>query len=64
MRKFSQCMRENGYPNFPDPQPEGGIRIGSDDGVDIDPNSQKWNDAQAKCEKFMPVPNGGKKGGS
>jgi hypothetical protein len=62
MRKFSQCMRENGYPNFPDPQPEGGIRIDSEDGVDMDPESQKWKDAHAKCDEFMPARDGGRKG--
>ncbi|WP_203925654.1 hypothetical protein [Virgisporangium ochraceum] len=55
MRKFSQCMRENGYPDFPDPQPEGGIRIEGDQNGDMDPESQKWKDAHAKCEQYMPT---------
>ncbi|GAA0928364.1 hypothetical protein [Virgisporangium aurantiacum] len=54
MRKFSQCMRENGYPDFPDPQPDGGIRIEGDQNSDMDPDSQKWKDAHKKCEEFMP----------
>ena len=64
MRKFSQCMRENGYPDFPDPEPEGGIRIDSESGVDMDPESQKWKDAHAKCEQFMPTRDGGEKKGT
>lgn len=24
---YAQCMRENGYPEFPDPGPDGGLRI-------------------------------------
>jgi hypothetical protein len=55
MRKFSQCMRENGYPDFPDPQPEGGIRIEGGQDSDMDPESQKWKDAHAKCEQHMPT---------
>lgn len=58
MRRFSQCMRENGYPDFPDPQPEGGIRIEGDKNGDMDPESQKWKDAHATCEQHMPVPRG------
>ena len=26
MRKFSQCMRDNGLPDFPDPDPDGRLR--------------------------------------
>jgi hypothetical protein len=54
MRKFSQCMRENGYPDFPDPQPDGGIRIEADGQNDMDRDSQKWKDAHQKCEQYMP----------
>ena len=53
-RQFAKCMRENGVPAFPDPQPDGGmqIQIGPDTG--IDPNSQAFKDAQTKCEQYMP----------
>jgi hypothetical protein len=50
MRKFAQCMRDNGVPNFPDPQSGGGIRI--DESIGNDPDFQA---AQQKCEKeFLP----------
>src|SRR5215203_5045743 len=51
---FSQCMRENGYPDFPDPQPDGGIRIEGDQNGDMDPESEKWKEAHKKCEQYMP----------
>jgi hypothetical protein len=58
MRAFSQCMRDNGFPDFPDPQPEGGIRIEGGKNSDMDPESQKWKDAHAKCEPLMPLGSG------
>jgi hypothetical protein len=58
MRQFAKCMRENGIPDFPDPQPDGGMRIEFGQGTGIDPNSQTFKDAQAKCEQYMPAPKG------
>jgi len=58
MRQFAKCMRENGIPDFPDPQPDGGMRIEFGQGTGIDPNSQTFKDAQAKCEQYMPAPRG------
>jgi hypothetical protein len=55
MRKFSQCMRENGYPDFPDPQPDGGIRIEGDQNGTMDPESEQWKEAHKKCEQYMPA---------
>jgi hypothetical protein len=53
-RQFAKCMRENGVPDFPDPQADGGIRIEAGPGTGIDPNSQAFKDARAKCEQYMP----------
>jgi hypothetical protein len=66
MRRFAKCMRENGVPDFPDPQPDGGMRIEFGAGTGIDPNSQTFKDAQAKCEQYMPGPRdaGSKDGGT
>jgi hypothetical protein len=64
LRKFSQCMRDNGYPDFPDPQPDGGIRIDGDQNTDMDPESEKWKEAHKKCEQFMPQRSEKKDGGS
>lgn len=62
-RQFSQCMRENGYPDFPDPQPDGGIRIEGGQSGDMDPDSEEWKAAHKKCEQYMPKrPAGGQAG--
>jgi hypothetical protein len=54
MRKFAQCMRDNGVPNFPDA--DGGM-VKIDESVGGDPD---FPAAQKKCEKkFMPAGPGG-----
>lgn len=59
MRKFAQCMRDNGVPNFPDPDGNG-IRIDRSVGEDPD-----FEAAQKLCqEKFMPGLGGPAKVGS
>ena len=50
--KFSQCMRANGVPNFPDPQPGGGFLFQA--GAGVDPSSPALKAAHAKCQKLMP----------
>ncbi|MGX9884832.1 hypothetical protein [Streptomyces sp. NPDC002276] len=54
MRKLSQCMRDNGVENFPDPEPGKGIQI--DGSVANDPDFAK---ADKKCQKY--APSGGQK---
>jgi hypothetical protein len=53
--QFASCMRKNGVPNFPDPNAQGVISIGSSSGVD--PSSQQFQSAQRACAKYLP--NGG-----
>jgi hypothetical protein len=53
--KFAACMRKNGVPNFPDPNGQGVITIGSGSG--IDPRSPKFQAASQTCRKLLP--NGG-----
>lgn len=48
MRAMSRCMRENGFPAFPDPSPQGGIQIGPDSG--LNPDDPAFQAAQEKCE--------------
>lgn len=48
MREMSRCMRENGYPGFPDPSPEGGIQITPESGVD--PEDPAFQAAEEKCK--------------
>lgn len=53
--KFASCMRENGVPNFPDPQ-NGAFLVGGG----IDPNSPQFKSAMQACRKLLP---GGVAGG-
>lgn len=61
MREYAACMRANGVPNFPDPDPEtGGIKIESQPGDGLDKDSLK--EAEEKCKDKQPNI-GGAKGG-
>ncbi|WP_327008615.1 hypothetical protein OHA72_16005 [Dactylosporangium sp. NBC_01737] len=53
MRKFAQCMRENGLPEFPDPSEDGGIRIDGN-ATGVDPQSEAFKKAEAACKEFQP----------
>jgi hypothetical protein len=53
MRKFAQCMRENGLPEFPDPSEDGGIRIDGST-TTLDPQSEAFKKAEAACKEFQP----------
>jgi hypothetical protein len=55
MLKFAQCMRENGVPEFPDPQPNGGIMLNPGQ-LGVDPQSETFRAAQEKCQQFRPSP--------
>ncbi|NBE84770.1 hypothetical protein [Micromonospora rubida] len=46
---FATCMRENGLPSFPDPQPGKGMG----DGIDV--NSEAFKKAMNACKQLMPV---------
>ena len=55
---FSACMRENGVPDFPDPQPGGSGGLVIHLSPDVDPSSPQFQKAQTTCQKQ--VPGGGK----
>ncbi len=57
--EYSQCMRENGVPKFPDPDASGGIAI--EGGPGLDPMSEEFKAAEAKCEELMPGGPGGER---
>ncbi|WP_214403544.1 hypothetical protein [Pseudonocardia lacus] len=57
LRAFAQCMRDNGVPGFPDPQPDGGLMITKGSGVDLD--SEAFKAAEAACDDLRPDPPGG-----
>jgi hypothetical protein len=47
---FAKCVRANGVPNFPDPNPGGGFQVGAG----LNPAAPAVRAALAKCQKFMP----------
>jgi hypothetical protein len=51
-RKFAQCMRAHGLPDFPDPDPNGGASVRG-----VDPNDPKFKTASEACKDLRP--NGG-----
>src|SRR5689334_13380379 len=56
--KFSQCMREHGIKQFPDPDSNGGILIKAGPGTGLDPNSPQFRAAQKACAKYQPKASG------
>jgi hypothetical protein len=60
-RQFSQCMRDHGIADFPDPQTEGGgIRV--ELGGNLDPDSDAFTAAQDACKDLVPAPPDGSTG--
>jgi hypothetical protein len=51
--KWVECMRQNGVPDMPDPQPDGRMLIGGPSGGP-NPDSQAFKDAQTKCRDLQP----------
>jgi hypothetical protein len=49
---FANCMRANGVPNFPDPQPGGGQLFEIPAGAN--PAAPAFTAARAKCQKLVP----------
>ncbi len=60
---FSQCMRDHGVADFPDPQrgPNGGVtmQIKGGQGSDLDPNNPTFKAAQQACQSLLPGSNFG-----
>jgi len=57
-RQMAKCMRENGVPNFPDPGPNGEMRIdGSKLGTG--PGEPDFDAAEKACARFRPSPGPG-----
>jgi hypothetical protein len=49
MLAYARCMREHGFPDFPDPEPGGGFDISADQGSDLDPNNPQFQAANKAC---------------
>jgi hypothetical protein len=52
IRAYAKCMRDNGMPDFPDPDSDGRIRFES--GKTPDPDSPELKAADEKCKHNMP----------
>ena len=57
--KYSQCMREQGIPDFPDPKADGSLQIQAVPGSDLDPETPKFQAANKACEEYQPKGSGG-----
>jgi hypothetical protein len=55
LEKYSQCMRANGIPDFPDPS-GGGLSIQTHPGSDLNPNNPTFENASKLCAKKTGVP--------
>jgi len=64
LRKYAQCMRDNGISEFPDPDPNGGIRIQAEPGSRLDPEDPTFKAAQKACAKYQPAPRPGDSAGT
>lgn len=51
LREFAQCMRDNGMPDFPDPDPEGGFGGAF---AEMDRDSPGFQQAMAACRDKLP----------
>jgi hypothetical protein len=51
--KYSQCMRKNGLPSFPDPV-NGQLQLMVTKGGALDPDSPQFQAAQKACKSFEP----------
>lgn len=52
-RDMAKCMRENGVPNFPDPNPDGSIQIDPKK-LGTGPDDPSWKKAEEACSKYVP----------
>jgi hypothetical protein len=53
--KFSECMRENGVREFPDPDASGELTIdGVVNGSSLDPSAPAWKNAIGACKDLQP----------
>jgi hypothetical protein len=53
MQQASQCMREQGITNYPDPDAKGNVFIDEKSG--ISPEDPKVQKAQQECQKYFPT---------
>jgi Pectinacetylesterase len=61
LQAYSQCMRDNGIAEFPDPGPNGDLFL---DSTGIDPESPQFQAAEEGCEHLRPQADPAAPGGS
>ena len=49
MLAYARCMREHGFPNFPDRKPGEGISIDAGEHPDLDPSNPSFREADEAC---------------
>jgi hypothetical protein len=49
IERFSQCVRENGIPDWPDPKADGTVPL---NGTSIDVKSDRFQTAKKACQKY------------
>jgi hypothetical protein len=47
--RYARCMREHGFPDFPDPNAEGGIDLDLDQNPALDPSNPRFQEANEAC---------------
>ena len=50
---YSQCMRENGVPGFPDPDANGGLSVNAET-LGVAPDSPQYQAADEACKDLLP----------
>lgn len=56
---YSECMRDNGVPDFPDPEQNGKGGVGLSLPEGMDPKDEEFKAAEEACEDLMPGPGEG-----
>lgn len=57
IRQMAQCVRDHGFPKYPDPDANGSIAIDSQT-TGIQPDDPKFQAAMQECQKYMPPKKG------
>ncbi len=57
LRRYAQCMRDHGIPNFPDPTDQG-LQVDNDKLGLSGPDDPKFKAAHEACSRLMPTPSG------
>jgi hypothetical protein len=52
--RYARCMRAHGISDFPDPNPDGTLRIEPKPGTNLDPNNPQYKAADTACKHYRP----------